>query len=70
MSVETEAGATEGRRCTALRESAPIRRLAASAVQAGKAQNAGATESVPLSSTQRLEPHAMQGMLHIEQMGA
>ena len=36
----------------------------------GKAQNGGATESVLLWSTRKLEPHATQGMLHIEQPGA
>ena len=36
----------------------------------GKAQNAGATESVLLWSTRKLEPHSTQGPLHIEQPGA
>ena len=36
----------------------------------GKAQNAGATESMLFWSTRKLEPHAMQGMLQIEQLGA
>ena len=36
----------------------------------GKAQNTGAIESTLSWSTQKLEPHAMQGMLHIEQPGA
>ena len=36
----------------------------------GKAQNAGATESALLLSTQKLEPHSTQGPLHIEQPGA
>ena len=36
----------------------------------GKAQNAGATESALLWSTWKLEPHAMQGLLHIELAGA
>ena len=36
----------------------------------GKAQNAGPTESTLLWSAQKLEPHATQGPLHIEQPGA
>ena len=36
----------------------------------GKAQNAGPTESAYLWNTRKLEPHARQGPLHIEQMGA
>ena len=36
----------------------------------GKAQNAGATKSTLLWSTCKLEPHSMQGPLHIEQPGA
>ena len=65
-----EAGTSEGRRCAAPGESAPVKLLAAWAAQAGKAQNAGATESALLWSTRKLEPQAMQGTLHIEQPGA
>ena len=36
----------------------------------GKAQNTGATESAVLWSTRKLEQHATQGPLHIEQPGA
>ena len=36
----------------------------------GKAQNAGATESMLLWSTRKLDPHSTQGPLHIEQPGA
>ena len=36
----------------------------------GKTQNAGATESALLWRTRKLEPHSMQGPLHIEQPGA
>ena len=36
----------------------------------GKAQNAGATESVLLWSTRKLERHSTQGPLHVEQPGA
>ena len=36
----------------------------------GKEQNAGATESALLWRTWKLESQAMQGMLHIEQLGA
>ena len=36
----------------------------------GKAKNAGATEPALLWSTWKLEPHSMQGLLHIEQLGA
>ena len=50
-------------------ESAPVKLLAACATQTGKAQNAGAAESVLLWSG-GLEPRAAQGPLHIEQPGA
>ena len=36
----------------------------------GKAQNAGPTKSALLWRTRKLEPHATQGPLHIEQPGA
>ena len=36
----------------------------------GKAQNTGATESTLLWNTRKLESDAMQGTLHIEQLGA
>ena len=36
----------------------------------GKAQNAGASESMLLWSTLKRELHAVQGTLHIEQLGA
>ena len=36
----------------------------------GKAQNSGATESALLWNTRKLELHAKQGMLHVEQLGA
>ena len=36
----------------------------------GKAQNAGATEPALLWRTRKLEPHATEGMLHLEQPGA
>ena len=67
MCTETEAGTAEGIRRTPPRESAPLKLLAAWAAQEGKAQNAGPTESALLWSTRKLEPHAMQGPLHIEQ---
>ena len=35
-----------------------------------KAQNAGAAKSALLWRTRKLEPHATQGLLHIEQPGA
>ena len=67
---ETEAGTAEGIRCTAPGESAPVKLLAAWAAQPGKAQNAGPTESALLWRTRKLEPHATQVPLHIEQPGA
>ena len=37
------------------------------ALRPGKTQNAGATESMLLWRTRKLEPHSTQGPLHIEQ---
>ena len=51
-------------------EGAPVKILAASAAQAGKAQYTGATKSALLWRTRKLEPQATQGPLHIEQLGA
>ena len=62
--------AAEGIRRTAPRESVIIKFLAAWAAWAGKAQNAGPTESVILWSTQKLAPHITQGLFPIEQPGA
>ena len=44
-------------------ESASVKLLAAWATRAGKAQNAGPTESALLWNTRKLEPHATQGPL-------
>ena len=64
--AETEAGTTEGIRCTTSGENGPqLREL----FEPGKAQNAGPTESAFLWSTQKLEPHATQGLFPIEQPG-
>ena len=68
--TETEAGTMEGIRRTAPGESAPVKPLAAWAARQGKAQNAGPTESALWWNIRKLEPHATQGWLHIEQPGA
>ena len=68
--METEAGTAEGIRRTAPGESALVKLLAASVARPGKAQNAGPAESMLLWNTRKLEPHATQGPLHIEQPGA
>ena len=68
--MQKQAGTTEGIRHTAHGESVPVKLLAAELLGQGKAQNAGPTESALLWNTRKLEPHAMQGPLHIEQPGA
>ena len=62
--MEIEAGVAEGKGRVHL--SSP---WLPEPLRPGKAQNAGATESELLWSTRKLEPHSMQGPLHIEQPG-
>ena len=66
----TGAGDAEGRRRTHSGRVRPSSSWLPELLWPGKAQNTGATESVLLWSTQKLELHAKQGMLHIEQPGA
>ena len=63
---ETEAGTSEGIRCVAPGTGSWLPEL----LGLEKAQNAGPTESALLWSTRKLEPHATQGPLPIEQPGA
>ena len=58
LTVEGKGALHLGRVCPSLWLPEPLR--------SGKAQNAGATESPLLWSTQKLEPHATQGLIHIE----
>ena len=68
--AETEAGTTEGRRCRAPGRVCSSSSWLPELLRPGKAQTAGPTESALLWSTRKLELHATQGPLPIEQPGA
>ena len=67
--AETEAGTAEGRRCTAPGESAPVKLLVAELLRWVRHRRQ-AKLSLRFCGKPENEPHATQGPLPIEQLGA